>query len=106
VHRTTIVLSAILMLAMYAVAGPKTFPKEQKTMSKNSATLPRPKVDHKHAPPAGASALLTVSPEEFNKTCHANMDTARTAMDKLKALKTHDGVQTLEIFDEGQGHNR
>src|SRR5947209_5771450 len=87
---------------MFAVAGPKTLPKEQKTMSKTSATLPHPKSEHKHAPPAGASALMTVSPEDFNKTCHANMDTARAAMDKLKALKTHDAMQTLEIFDEGQ----
>src|SRR3954463_12637608 len=71
-------------------------------MAKNSATLPRPKAQHKHAPPAGASALLTGSPEDFNKTCRANMDSARAAMDKLKALKTTDPMQTLEIFDEGQ----
>jgi len=102
VHRTIIVLSAILTLATFAVAGPKTFPNEQKPMAKNSATLPRPKAQHKHAPPAGASALLTVSPEDFNKTCRANMDSARAAMDKLKALKTTDPMQTLEIFDEGQ----
>src|SRR3954466_5438858 len=88
---------------MFAVAGPKTEPKaEKKDMSKNSATLPRPKAQHKHAPPAGASALLTVSPEDFKKTCHANMDTASAAMNKLKALKTTDPMQTLEIFDEGQ----
>src|SRR3954466_14199111 len=87
---------------MYAVAGPKTFPNDQKPMSKNSATLPRPKAEHKHAPPAGASALLTVSPEEFNKTCHANMDTARAGMTKLKALTTHDALETLEVFDAAQ----
>src|SRR4051812_49388825 len=71
-------------------------------MSKNSATLPRPKTEHKHAPPAGASALLTVSPEEFNKTCRANMDTARTGMAKLKAMSVHDPLETLETFDAAQ----
>jgi thimet oligopeptidase len=105
VHRTTIVLSAILMLAAFAVAGPKTSPKtEQKEdMSKNSAaTLPRPKAEHKHAPPAGASVLMTASPDDFMKTCHANMDTARAAMTKLKALKTQDAIERLQTFDEGQ----
>ena len=96
-HRNLIVLSAILTLAMFAVANPKTQPKAaQKDMSKASATLPRPKAEHKHAPPAGASSLLTVSPEDFNKTCHANMDTARAGMTKLKALTSHDPLETLE----------
>ena len=103
-HRTfVIVLSAILTLATLAVARPKTQPKAaQKNMSKASATLPRPKNEHKQAPPAGASSLLTVSPEEFNKTCHANMDTARAGMAKLKAMTSHDPMQTLETFDSAQ----
>ena len=102
-HRTIIVLSAILTLAMLAVARPKTQPKAaQKDMSKDSATLPRPKLERKKAPPAGASSLLTVSPEEFTKSCHANMDTSRAGMVKLKAMTSHDPMQTLELFDSAQ----
>jgi len=103
VHRIIIVLSAILTLATLAVARPKTQPKAaQKDMSKDSATLPRPKLERKKAPPAGASSLLTVSPEEFTKSCHANMDTSRAGMVKLKAMTSHDPMQTLELFDSAQ----
>src|SRR6267143_1394985 len=103
VHRIIIVLSAILTLATLAVARPKTQPKAaQKDMSKDSATLPRPKLERKKAPPAGASSLLRVSPEEFTKSCHANMDTSRAGMVKLKAMTSHDPMQTLELFDSAQ----
>jgi thimet oligopeptidase len=48
---------------------------------------------------ADASRLLSVTPEAFLETCHADIGLARAAIARLKASKPQDGLAALDEYD-------